>query len=342
MFASQLALSVALAVMAPAAAAPDPVISEGCVLSAIRDQMVPASDSGVIVKLAVEQGERVSKGAELLRVDDREVQAQKIVKEKDYEVAQQNASSDVKIRYQEATAAVMLAGWRKLQAANKGGGTGTVPEIEVMRAELEYKKAQLGAEQAKEEHVTDQLTAEAKKAEVDAADVIVSRRILRAPFEGVVVQVVRREGEWVSPGDPVLQIVRTDRLRINATLPAADWGPADVEGRKVTVEVKLPQGRVEKVTGKVVFASPVVYEGELPIEAEIEAPIQNGRATVYAGLPAAMTIHVNQPVVAEKRPVAKPNEAPQQPVSTTTRKPVVPKQRPASEPAVTRTKAKSN
>ena len=40
----------------------------------------------------------------------------------------------------------------------------------------------------------------------------------------------------------------------------------------MTVEVQLPQGKVEKVAGKVVFASPVVWEGELPIEAEIETP----------------------------------------------------------------------
>ena len=88
-----------------------------------------------------------------------------------------------------------------------------------MRAELEYQKAVLGAEQATEEHVTDGLTAKAKKAEVDAAEVALTRRILRAPFDGVVVQVHRRQGEWVSPGDPVMQIVRTDRLRISATIP---------------------------------------------------------------------------------------------------------------------------
>ncbi len=310
MFANHLAAGLALMLAGTAAAADpnDPVISEGCVLSSIRDQLVPASDSGVIVKLAVEQGDRVKEGMELARVDDREAQAQQTVKRKDHEVAVQNAKSDVKIRYQDATAKVALQAWRKLKQANAGSDK-AVSEIEVLRAELEYQKAVLGTEQAKEEHVTDALTAEAKKAEVDAAEVGVTRRILRAPFDGVVVQVLRREGEWVSPGDPVMQIVRIDRLRITTTIPARDWAPSDVQGRNVTVEVQLPHAKVEKVPGRIAYASPVVYEGELTIEAEIETPMQDGRPLVYAGLPATMTIHVSQPVAAVKRPVAaRPNE----------------------------------
>ena len=63
MFASQLAVALALVLAPPAgAAANDPVISEGCVLSAIRNQEVPASDSGVIVGLNVEQGQRSQRG----------------------------------------------------------------------------------------------------------------------------------------------------------------------------------------------------------------------------------------------------------------------------------------
>jgi multidrug efflux pump subunit AcrA (membrane-fusion protein) len=134
----------------------------------------------------------------------------------------------------------------------------------------------------------------------------VGRRILRSPFDGVVVQVFKREGEWVSPGDPVVQIVRIDRLRISGNLSATDWSPSELEGRKVTIKVKLPRGRVLDIPGKVVYVSPVVFEDQLPIEAEIDTPMQNGQPLVQAGLPASMTIHVSQPATAEHRPVSTP------------------------------------
>jgi multidrug resistance efflux pump len=193
----------------------------------------------------------------------------------------------------------------KLEEANRGQ-SGAVSHIEVLRAELEYKKAILGIEKAEQEHTSNKLTAEAKKAEAGAAEVGVFRRVLRAPFDGIVIKVYRHVGEWVSPGDAVVQIVRVDRLRVSGNLDAADWGPADFEGRKVTVEVTLPHGRVEKVTGKVVYVSPVVEGGQLPVTAEIESPMENGHPVVRAGLKANMTIHVTQPAEQEPRPLAQP------------------------------------
>ena len=62
---------LALAPLAFAATTEEPVIAE-CELSSIEDQMVPASDSGVLVKLGVSEGMHVTQGQEVARVDDRE------------------------------------------------------------------------------------------------------------------------------------------------------------------------------------------------------------------------------------------------------------------------------
>ena len=42
---------------------------------------------------------------------------------------------------------------------------------------------------------------------MEAAELAIQRRALKAPFDGTVVKVFRHVGEWVAPGDPVLQIV---------------------------------------------------------------------------------------------------------------------------------------
>ncbi len=175
---------------------------------------------------------------------------------------------------------------------------------------MELKKSELAIEQTKEKQIEAQLTARAKKAEVGAAQVALDRRILKAPFDGVVTALKKKPGEWISPGEPVVQIVGIKRLRVMGNLDAAQWGPDDVAGRNVTVEVSLPRGRTVKVPGRVTYVSPVVTLGHLPVWAEIEAPMDGGLPTVRAGLKASMTIHVSQPVSRTTRP------APAQHVST--------------------------
>jgi multidrug efflux pump subunit AcrA (membrane-fusion protein) len=163
----------------------------------------------------------------------------------------------------------------------------------------------LGIQKSEEELDAAGLSAEAKAAEAKAAEIGVERRILRAPFSGVVLKVKKHVGEWVAAGEPVVEVIRVDRLSIRGGLPADQWPPADIEGRKVTVEVLLPRGRVEKVPGQVVFVSPKVVGGKLDVWAEIDIPVeQDGRPLVPAGLLAKMTIHVKQPAAAPARPVA--------------------------------------
>ena len=70
-----------------------------CQVASIENLPVPGADAGVLVRLNVKEGEAVKKGVELARVDDREAQAQLIVKQLEYEVTEQEANSDVDIRY---------------------------------------------------------------------------------------------------------------------------------------------------------------------------------------------------------------------------------------------------
>ena len=285
----------------------DPVLA--CTLASIEDQEVPGADPGVLVKMVAKEGMQVTKDMEVARVDDREAQALFVVKQLEYEVAQQEADSLVEVEFAEASAAVQETAYDKIKLVNKGVAK-AVAEIEVMRAKLEWKKAKAGIAKAKEKNVSDQLKAKAKKAEVDAARVSVNHRVIRAPFDGVVVKVAKHIGEWVSPGDPIVQIVRIDRLRASGSLKATEWAPAEIEGRNVTVEVTLPHGETAKVAGKVVYASPVVILDQLPIIAEIDTPLdKNGRPLVHAGLKAKMTIHVTQPVAPAARQAA-PRTAP--------------------------------
>jgi multidrug resistance efflux pump len=314
MLATSLWMTMAMAVAADAKAAvstSDAVIPV-CHIVSLERQEVPGADAGVLTQMVAKEGMRVTKGMELGRVDDRESRAQLNIKQFELEAADQEANSDVGIRYQAKTADVAEAFWEKLKQANRGA-KGAVSDIEVQRAKLEWDKAKLGIEKETEQNLSNKLTAKAKKAEVEAAKVVVNRRILVAPFDGVVLKISKHPGEWVAPGEPVVEIVRVDRLSIRGGLVADQWLPSDIDGRDVTVEVALPRGRIEKVPGKVVFVSPVVSGGKLDVWAEIDTPMEkDGRPLVPAGLTAMMTIHVSKPAkVADAHPpAAAPRGAP--------------------------------
>lgn len=298
MFTSFLWIAMALAAPAdsvPRAPSASDAVIPFCHIVSIERQEVPGSDPGVLVEMTAKEGMTVTKDMELARVDDREAKAQLIVKQLESEAAEQEANSDVLIQYQVVTADVAKAALDKLEEANRGASR-AVSAIEILRTRLEWDKAKLGIRKEEESNKVNRLTAKAKKAEADAAEVVVERRALLAPFDGVVLSVKKHVGEWVAAGEPVLEIVRVDRLSVRGGLAADEWTRADIEGRSVTVEVKLPRGRVEKVPGKVVFVSPVVESGKLTVWAEIDSPRDNdGRYLVPAGLTATMTIHANPP-----------------------------------------------
>lgn len=318
MLTTSLLLALALgADPSPASATADPFIAE-CETASINDQAIPGVDAGVLTILTVKEGARVTKGMEIGRIDDSEAQAQLDVKQLEYDVAKQAADSTIEIQTAQALADVAKVFLQKLQESNKQV-RGTVTAIDILKAQLEWKRAVLAIKQAEEKRVAAELTAKAKAAEVGASKVALERRVLRAPFDGVVVRVSKKPGEWVAPGEAVLQIVGINKLRVMGELETSDWAPADVDGRTVTVEVLMPHGRNLKVPGKVIFASPVAVVGKFWVTAEIETPMSNGLPVVRAGLTASMTIHVSQapdktaPVAASKpsgAPAAKTSPAP--------------------------------
>lgn len=345
MLLSSLVLSLALAQAGDVASRDQAgnAIIHDATLTSIQRLDVPGADPGVLVKLTVELGARVKKGQELARIDDREAQANVEVKKLDWQAAKQEADSKVEIDYQRATAAVAEKAYEKLKAVNEKT-PGAVTHIDMLRAELEWDKAKLGILRAEEKNTTDSLTAQAKEAEWKASQVGVERRILRAPFDGVVINLYKKPGEWVTAGEPVLELVRIDRLGVRGSLPADEWTPADIDGRNVTVEVKLPRGRVEKVRGRVVFVTPVVEAGGgFPVWAEIDAPMENQVPLIRAGMPAELTINVSEPVepVARAAQAAEPPSAPSVPTRDKQVRPASTapgtSARPAATPATSRT-----
>ncbi|OYW12793.1 MAG: hypothetical protein B7Z55_18025 [Planctomycetales bacterium 12-60-4] len=107
------------------------------------------------------------------------------------------------------------------------------------------------------------------------------------------VNILHRPGEWVTPGDKIFRIVRTDRLRAEGFVAATDV-LEDLSGAEVTLWPDLGGVEGNKVSGKILFVSPEIdpVNGQVRVVAEIENPAGQLRP----GLRAKMMIVTRKPV----------------------------------------------
>lgn len=281
---------------------PSRALVERCRITLIHDVQVPAQEAGQLMVVEVREGQVVEEDGFLARIDDRQAQQAKNVAELELKSALEEAANDVKVRYAKANAMVAKSEYTSVAELNRASRD-TVPVAEERRKKLAYDAAQLQVEQSALESKLGALKADAKAAEVEAAKAALDRRQIRAPISGVVVEVVKRRGEWVQPGDSVVRIVHLENLWVEGFLDADQFETADVANCEVTVWVDLPHGR-EKFQGKIAHASPIVEAGQFLVRAQVRNIQDRGEWILRPGLVADMEIHVQPPRREKSSPTA--------------------------------------
>ena len=265
-------------------------VIENCLVSLIDDVKVPANEAGVLLEMAVRPGQFVEKDALLGRVDDRVAVEAKRQASIEYRAAYVAADNDINVRAAVAAAEVAQAEYDTAVAANRITPD-AIARAEVRRRLLAAKHAKLQIEQSNLEQKLAKYSVESRKSELIAADEAVKRHHITAPVQGVVDEVYRHAGEWVQPGEPVLRLMRVDRLRVEGFLSTTHVSPIDVLDRPVVIEAQLSGGRTARFTGKVVYVSQIAQAGlQYRVWAEIDNRKERGHWLLRPGLPARMTV----------------------------------------------------
>ena len=282
------------------ALAADPVI-EACIVKVQDDVSIPAEVPGTLMKMPLKEGARVRKGQLLATIDDREAQAALEVAQISLKAAEKRAESDIEKRYAVAASEVAKADWEQDIEANKQH-KGSVPETVLRRKQLEYDKLVLQIEKAENDQVLADYEVKVKQAEVDAANVALDRRQIRSPFDGEVVKLYLHEAEWASPGDPILRLVSLETLYVEGLIESSQWDPGEVDGRPVTIRVRLARGREVEAVGKITYVSQLVRAGgEYLIRAEVNNQREGNHWLIRPGLETTMTIHLGSRQGAESK-----------------------------------------
>ncbi len=195
-----------------------PIEVESVVLRLFAEAEVPAQEAGLVTSVAVREGQRVKQGELLAQIDDEVAQLAAAAAQLQYEIAAAKATNDVRIRYAQKALEVSEAELRRsTESVERFPKSVSESQLDVER--LTVQKNRLELEQAVHEQEEAELEMKSKDHERTAAKSQVARRRIVAPFDGVVVQVRVRQGEWAEPGQQALRMVNVDRLKAEGFVP---------------------------------------------------------------------------------------------------------------------------
>ena len=171
--------------------------------------------------------------------------------------------------------------------------------IDGLQAEAEAEAAnshQLGVDrytlelaQAKVEQRVQELQAQLQMHQLKLAELASSMQVIQSPIDGVVVERYRNLGDWVKAGEPVIRVIRLDRLRAEGFITADQLDHVAVD-QKVQLTIERSEKNTVQREGVVKFISRELE----PVSGEIRFWVEfdNANLDVLPGM--RLTLSVNE------------------------------------------------
>ncbi len=263
-----------------------------CMVLLADEVDVSAEAAGKLIEMSVQEGDFIRENDLVARLDDAQSLIAKIAAERELSAARVRAQDDIEVRFSKASFDVAE---QELQQSLeiKKRAPGSIPISEIRRLKLTLRRAELQIDRSQLEMNIAAMTAEVREAELAATETEIARRQVASPISGVVLDVIRHRGEWVSAGDPIMRIVRMDTLHVEGFVDASKYDPGEVDGRNVSVVVELTRGRKAEFRGRVILVNPKQQAGgRYRIRAEVGNRQENKHWLLRPGVNAEMRIEL--------------------------------------------------
>ncbi len=226
-----------------------------------------SADTGRVSQVVVKRGDRVQRGDLLMVLESRILEAS-------LQTARRKANSNARIKALEVEYDLRRQRHEQLRSlAEDGAGN---PE-EVRRAKADLDMAALNVEAAREEQALNAL----QVAEIEAR---IEQRKVRSPVDGVVTDVLKEVGEYVSSVEPqVATVVQLGRLRATFYLPS----PC-LSNIQHGMEVPMTTAQGDTINGMVEYVAPVTEADSG--RARVDVLIDNPQRTLRSGVRCDITL----------------------------------------------------
>ena len=251
----------------------DSLVVEDAQVTLIAEVRVPALEEGVLAQLRVAEGDLVEAGAELGRLNDDLAAMDQKVATLELDISTIRSENDVDRRFAKKSWEVAQSELTRAVSSVEAFPN-SVSRTELDRLGLVAEKSRLSIEQSDRDLEVAELNKTLKQQAVRVSTKRLERRRIAAPIGGMVVQIFRKPGEWVNPGDPVARIIQMDRLRVEAFVDGRKHG-AELRDCPVRLSAQLPPGdQTAHFNGHIVFVSPELHpvNGQVRVWAEVENP----------------------------------------------------------------------
>lgn len=289
-FRTAIVVTIVAWLAAPLAAAgdrpPATITLSDAILTIAEEVEVSAGASGRLRELSVREGSLVAEGDALLRVDDRLARLASERAAIELARAAAEAQSDVKARHA-AKASELAQSEHRRALAIDAASPASVSDRELDRLRLSADVAELDVERAQHERRMARLELKLGEQAQRVARLEQEQHSVAAPIAGLVVELHKRPGEWADRGEPVLTLVRVDRLRAEGFLHVSR-ATIDLIGAGAVFRVELPGGETLVAPGEVAFVSPRADPVTALARVWVEFPVTDRR--LRPGLRGSVTI----------------------------------------------------
>ena len=122
---------------------------------------------------------------------------------------------------------------------------------------LSIERSKIEVEQAIADQRVQQLQAQLQQHQTQLAALTTLQHKIVSPIGGVVVQRFRHKGDWVTAGDPVVRVIRLNRLRAEGFVPSETIDHLR-QNRSVQLTIEMGADKTVQREGEIVFISPEI------------------------------------------------------------------------------------
>lgn len=253
------------------------ITAKDCAIALIDSALLAADRPGVLDFLDLEDGDEVQANQKVAGLKDG-------VARSALATATEKARNDVQERY--ADKATQFAN-KELEIAKDANAKlpGTVPLLEVQKLVLAAERGVLQVEQAQVERAIAILS------KSEAEENLKTYEVLAPPYDCKVSKVLKKKGEAVRQGDPIIEVVSTARMKIEGYVTPSE-SYVIKPGDTVLVQLKEPSEYSSmKFPGVVKYVDERVVGGK---QVMVTAYVKNNKGILKDGLPAIMTIQITK------------------------------------------------
>lgn len=181
--------------------------------------------------------------------------------------------------------------------------SGSKSESDKMMANYTKEIAYLEMQKADDDRRTALTEAKLALAEKRQVEARIERHTLRSNFDGYVVEIKKKEQEYVQTGEEVVRLARMDKVWVQSVVSFQKLNAHELMNRKVTVTVPLARGESTTFEGVVKFVGLERQGPELMmVKAEVVNRPINGHWILHPEAEVQMTIHLNNDSASSPNP----------------------------------------